>query len=83
MRTLSLSLALIATPALSSVAAQATCYRALSDVLSYFLGIAKPTDLVVCQVGGCPTSCSAFFGSRCFCGSALPIAAVPNGALQI
>jgi hypothetical protein len=41
---------LIAMPEVSAVAAQAACYRALQEVLSYFLGEVKPADLHVSQV---------------------------------
>ena len=41
---------LVAMPELTPMAAQATCYRALMEVLTYFLGEVKPSDLVVCQV---------------------------------
>jgi hypothetical protein len=41
---------LIATPEMSPVAAQATCYRALTEVLTYFLGEAKPQHLKISQV---------------------------------
>jgi hypothetical protein len=41
---------LIAAPDLSPLAAQAVCYRGLSEVLTYFLGEAKPSDLQISQV---------------------------------
>jgi hypothetical protein len=41
---------LVATPFLTPVAAQATCYRALIDVLAYLIGQANPDELEVTQV---------------------------------
>ncbi len=41
---------LVATPGKSTVLAQAYCYRALKEVLTYFLGEVKPADLIVGRV---------------------------------
>lgn len=41
---------LVAAPELTPLAAQAVCYRALMEVLTYFLGEVKPADLQVSQV---------------------------------
>ena len=43
---------LVATPDLTPLAAQATCYRALSEVIHHFLGEVKPADLEISQVQG-------------------------------
>ena len=43
---------LVATPEKSSVLGQALCYRALKDVLTYFLGEVNPEDLDVSLVTG-------------------------------
>ena len=41
---------LVAAPELSPVAAQAVCYRGLMEVLTHFLGEAKPSDMQISQV---------------------------------
>ena len=41
---------LVATPGKTTVLAQAYCYRALKEVLTYFLGEVRPADLIVGRV---------------------------------
>ncbi len=41
---------LVATPDKPTIAAQALCYRALNEILGYFLGEARPSDLDVSMV---------------------------------